>query len=149
MAQKFVRGLIPAGLDFALGGFQNPGGFQGEARQMGWGGRRAGAGRKPGAKTKRKVPLIPAQAHRQTVEEMPLDVLTKAMRDTSLPIELRLAAAAKAAPYYHARVASGPPKGSFEMTDLELKTAIAREKEHLLRAHPGHHEIRVVSGHDD
>jgi hypothetical protein len=112
---------------------------------MSWGGRRAGAGRKPGGKNRRAVSLLPARAHRQAVEEMPLDILTKAMRDTSLPIELRLAAAAKAAPYYHAKVSSGPPKASFEMTDAELQMAIAREKEHALRTNPGQHQIREVS----
>jgi hypothetical protein len=116
---------------------------------MGWGGKRAGAGRKPSSRTRRKTRLIPAVAHRKTVEQMPLDILIAASRNEGLPIELRLAAAAKAAPYYHARVSSGPPKGAFEMTEIELKTAIAREKEHLLRADPGQHEIRVVSGADD
>jgi hypothetical protein len=79
------------------------------------------------------------------VEEMPLDVLLTAMRDEAHPIELRLAAAKAAAPYYHARISGGPPKASFEMTDIELQTAIAREKEHQLRADPGPHQIRVVS----
>jgi hypothetical protein len=92
------------------------------------------------------VPLIPAQAHRQTVEILPLDVLTKAMRDETLPIELRLAAAARAAPYYHAKVSTGPPKASFEMTDLELETAISREREYLLRSTPGQPQLRVVTG---
>ena len=32
----------------------------------GWGGARPGAGRKPGSKVVRKVPLIPARAHRVT-----------------------------------------------------------------------------------
>lgn len=114
---------------------------------MGWGGRRPGSGRKRGGKNKRtiaKVPLIPATAHRQTIEELPLDVLVAAMRDKSQPIELRLAAAAKAAPYYHARVSGGPPKASFEMSQSELETAIQREKEHALRTAPGP-QIRLVN----
>jgi hypothetical protein len=114
---------------------------------MGRGGRREGAGRPKGAKSKRtiaKVPLLPARAHRQTVEEMPLDILIAAARDKTQPIELRLAAAKAAAPYYHARISGGPPKASFEMTDIELETAIAREKEHQLRADPGQHQIRIV-----
>jgi hypothetical protein len=114
---------------------------------MGWGGRRANAGRPRGSKNRRtiaKVPLLPARAHRQTVEEMPLDILLAAARDKTLPLELRLAAARAAAPYYHAKVSSGPPKASFEMSQIELETAIAREKEHLLRADPGQHEIRAV-----
>jgi len=116
---------------------------------MGWGGRRAGAGRPKGTKNRRtitKVPLLPARGHRQTVEERPLDVLVAAMRDPSQPIELRLAAAKAAAPYYHARVSGGPPKASFEMTDIELETAIAREKEHALRTAPGQHQLRMVAG---
>jgi hypothetical protein len=62
-----------------------------------------------------------------------------------LPIELRLAAAAKAAPYYHAKVSSGPPKASFEMTYTELEIAITCEKEHALRTNPGQQQIREVS----
>jgi hypothetical protein len=114
---------------------------------MSRGGRRAGAGRPRGSKNKRttaKMPLFPARAHRQTIEEMPLDILMSAARDKSQPIELRLAAAKAAAPYYHARGSSGPPNASFEMTDAELEIAIAREKEHQLRAAPGQHQIRMV-----
>lgn len=116
---------------------------------MARGGKRLGAGRPKGSKNKRtiaRVPLIPALAHRQqTVEELPLDILIAAMRDPNHPVELRLAAAAKAAPYFHAKVSSGPPKASFEMSQIELETAIAREKEHLLRTSPGQHAIRVVN----
>jgi hypothetical protein len=104
---------------------------------MSWGGRRANAGRPRGSKNRRtisKVPLLPARAHRQMVEEMPLDILIAAARDKNLPLELRLAAAKAAAPYFHARVSSGPPKAAFEMSELELQTAIAREKQHLLPA---------------
>jgi hypothetical protein len=115
---------------------------------MARGGRRVGAGRPLGSKNKRtiiKVPLGSAQAHRQmAVEELPLDVLVSAMRDKNQPIEIRLAAARCAAPYYHARISTGPPKGSFEMTDIELETAIAREEEHQLRAAPGNRTFRVV-----
>jgi hypothetical protein len=115
---------------------------------MGRGGRRAGAGRPRGSKSKRtiaKVKLLPAQAHRQAVADLPLDILMRVARDETQPLELRLAAAKFALPYYHARVSSGPPKASFEMTDAELETAIAREKEHLLRAEPGQHQIRMVA----
>jgi hypothetical protein len=113
-----------------------------EGEIMGWGGRRAGSGRKPG-KNRRTVSLIPALQHRQTAEELPLDVLLAAMRDPNNALELRLAAAAKAAPYFHAKVSGGPPKASFEMTQSELEAAIAREKEYMLRADPGP-QIRVV-----
>lgn len=115
---------------------------------MARGGRRAGAGRPKGSKSKRtatKVALIPALAHRQQAEELPLDMLLKAMRDETRPIELRLAAAKVAAPYYHAKVSSGPPKASFEMTEHELEAAIARERGHALRTNPGQHQIREVS----
>jgi hypothetical protein len=115
---------------------------------MSWGGRRANAGRPRGGKNRRtiaKVPLLAARAHRQLVEEMPLDILVAAARDKSQPLELRLAAAKAAAPYYHARISGGPPKASFEMTQSELETAIAREKEYQLRADPGQREIRMVS----
>jgi hypothetical protein len=112
---------------------------------MGWGGRRPGSGRKRGGKNRRSLSLLPARAHRQAVEQMPLDILIAAARDKTQPIELRLAAAKAAAPYYHAKVSSGPPKASFEMTDAELEIAIAREKEHALRAAPGQQQIRIVS----
>jgi hypothetical protein len=112
------------------------------------GGRREGAGRPRGSKSRRtiaKVKLIPAQAHRQRVAEMPLDILMKAARNEALPIELRLAAARAAAPFYHAKVCSGPPKSSYEMSDTELALAIAREKEHALRIAPGP-QLRIVGG---
>jgi hypothetical protein len=114
---------------------------------MARGGRRAGAGRPRGSKNKRtiaRVPLLPARAHRQIIEEMPLDILVAAARDKTQPLELRLAAAKAAAPYYHARMSGGPPKASFEMTQSELEIAIAREKEHELRAAPSQHQIREV-----
>lgn len=116
---------------------------------MARGGKRPGAGRPRGAKNKRtitRVPLLPARAHRQAVEELPLDVLLKAMRDPNNALELRLAAAAKAAPYFHARISAGPPKASFEMSQIELEAAIAREKEHILRVEPGRRRLRVIEG---
>jgi hypothetical protein len=124
-----------------LDGFSETGG-----KSMSRGGRRAGAGRPRGSKNKRtiaKISLLPARVHRQAVEQLPLDILLAAMRNEAHPIGLRLAAAAKAAPYFHARISSGPPKASFEMTDHELEAAIAREKEHHLRADPGP-RLRVV-----
>ena len=96
----------------------------------GWGGKREGAGRKRGSKCKRTIPLIPARAHRETIEKMPLDILMAAARDESLIIEIRLAAAKAAAPFYHARVSSGPAKAAFEMSLFELQSAIDRQKEH-------------------
>jgi hypothetical protein len=75
-----------------------------------------------------ELPVIPAKAHRAITGEMPIDVLLAAARDTSLDIEFRLAAAAKPAPYFHAKVLVGPPKATFEMTDMELDIAIQRER---------------------
>lgn len=104
----------------------------------GWGGARKGAGRPRGSHGRRaeirsniKLPQIPATAHREAVGLMPIDMLLQAVRNENLPIELRLAAAAKAAPYFHAKVSVGPPKATFEMTDIELDIAITREKEYL------------------
>lgn len=114
---------------------------------MARGGKRLGAGRPKAAKNKRtvaKVQLLPALQHRQTAEELPLDVLLSAMRDEVRPIELRLAAAKAAAPYFHAKLSGGPPKASFEMTQSELEAAIAREKEYQLRVDPGPQHIRIV-----
>ena len=116
---------------------------------MARGGKRPGAGRPKGSKNKRTTNRVPrelAQLHRLTTEELPLDILIAAARDKTQPLELRLAAAKAAAPYFHARVSSGPPKASFEMTDIELETAIAREKEHALRTAPGQHQLRMVAG---
>jgi len=103
---------------------------------MSRGGRRPGAGRPRGSKNKRtvaKVTLLPARVHRQAVEELPLDVLLKAMRDPNHPIELRLAAAARAAPYFHAKVSGGPPKASFEMRGQALRHARQGVEDPLLR----------------
>ena len=94
------------------------------------------------------VPLLPALAHRQEMQELPLDILIGAARDKTQPIELRLAAARAAAPYYHAKISGGPPKASFEMTDDELKIAIGREKEHQLRAQPGRRQFQAVGNAD-
>ena len=120
---------------------------------MARGGRRPGAGRPKGSKSRRttisKVPLIPARAHRETIEKMPLDILMAAARNEGLPLEIRLAAAKAAAPYYHARVSSGPAKAAHEMSTFELQSAIDRQKEHLEReAHPGFRNFRVVNGSD-
>jgi hypothetical protein len=110
----------------------------------GWGGKRRGAGRKPGgfgkrteAKKNPKLPMIPARAHRKQRREIglvPIELLLRAVRDETLAMELRLAAATKAAPYFHARVSVGPPKATFEMTDMELDIALAREREFLATA---------------
>jgi hypothetical protein len=89
----------------------------------------------------RKVPLIAAQAHRVVVEKMPLDILLETMGDPTMPLELRLVAAVRAAPYYHAKVSVGPPKASFEMTEAELETATRGEKEHTLRQHSGQAQL--------
>jgi hypothetical protein len=97
---------------------------------MARGGRRPGAGRPKGAKNKRTTNRVPrklAQLHRRTIDEMPLDILIAAARDKTHPIELRLATAKAAAPYFHARISGGPPKASFEMTQSELEAAIARK----------------------
>jgi hypothetical protein len=114
----------------------------------GWGGRRAGAGRKPGSAGKRtiaKVKTLATKAHRETDEPTPLAILMDAARNESLPLELRLAAARAAAPFYHARVSSGPAKAAHEMSLFELQSAIDRQKEHLEReAHPGFRNFRVV-----
>jgi hypothetical protein len=76
---QIASGLIFADFDCSRWGFQKP-----KADQMGRGGRREGAGRPRGSKNRRtiaKVPLLPAQAHRRTIEQMPLDILIAAARD--------------------------------------------------------------------
>jgi hypothetical protein len=110
----------------------------------GWGGKREGAGRPRGSRCKRTIPLIPARAHRETIEKMPLDILMAAARNEGLPLEIRLAAAKAAAPYYHVRISSGPAKAAFEMTQFELQSAIDRQREHMQRDQPGQRYFRVV-----
>ena len=115
---------------------------------MARGGKRPGAGRPKGSPNKRTTTRVPrklAQLHRLVAtEELPLDILMRAARDETKPIELRLAAAKAAAPYFHARVSSSLPKTSFEMSDAELEAVLAREEEHALRAAPGQRTFRVI-----
>ena len=116
------------------------------------GGKRPGAGRPKGSVSKRtlsKVKLPEATQHRVpavVAEQLPLDVLLAAMRDKNLPIEIRLAAAKVAAPYFHARISTGPQRTSYEMTESELEEAIRREKEAALRIHPAHRHFRTIEG---
>jgi hypothetical protein len=124
-------------------------GFQKSEAAMARGGRREGAGRPRGSTSRRThagVKLLPARAHQEQkkFEDLPLDILMWAARDEAQPIEIRLAAARAAAPFFHAKPSSGPPKGSFEMTLSELETAIEREKEYQLRAAPGRRTFQVV-----
>ena len=114
---------------------------------MGRGGRREGAGRPRGSTSRRtlaKVKLLPARVHQQAVADLPLDILMRAARDEAQPIEIRLAAARAAAPFFHARPSGGPPKASFEMSAAELEIAIAREKEHQMRSDPGQRTFHVI-----
>jgi hypothetical protein len=100
----------------------------------------------PGTQGRRTIAnLLSAQEHQRAVGDLPLDILLAAARDPAQPIEIRLAAAKAAAPYFHAKVSNGPPKASFEMTLTELKIAIAREKEYLLRAGAQQRTLRVVA----
>jgi hypothetical protein len=111
------------------------------------GGRRPGAGRPRGSRSRRtfaEIKLLPARVHQREVEDLPLAILMKAARDPEQPIEIRLAAARAAAPYYHARPSSGPPKASYEMSLSELEDAIEREREHALRLVPGQRQFHVV-----
>jgi len=117
----------------------------------GWGGRRAGAGRKPGSTGRRtiaKVKTLATKAHREEAVELPLDILMAAARNKELPVEIRLAAAEAAAPFYHARVSSGPAKAAHEMSLFELQSAIDRQKEYMQQRedHPGFRNFRVVNG---
>jgi hypothetical protein len=92
------------------------------------------------------VKTLATKAHREAVEKMPLDILMGAARDESLPVEIRLAAAKAAAPFFHARISSGPAKAAHEMSLFELQSAIDRQKEYLLQreAYPGFRNFRVV-----
>jgi hypothetical protein len=67
------------------------------------GGRRPGAGRKAGIANKRTLELR-AIAEGQPREGTPLGFLTSVYRNEALPIELRIDAAGKAAPYVHPRL---------------------------------------------
>jgi len=99
------------------------------------------------ARANPKLPDIPATQHRESVGLMPVDLLLRAVRDETLDMPLRLAAAAKAAPYFHARVTVGPPKAAFEMSDYELDAAIQREKEYIASGRdPGRPEPSTIDG---
>ena len=76
---------------------------------MARGGTRPGAGRKPGAPNK-----ATAQQRKAAAESglTPLDYLLSVMRDATVPRELRVDAANKAAPYVHAKLASVDHKSS-------------------------------------
>jgi hypothetical protein len=67
------------------------------------GGRRPGAGRKAGVPNKRTLALR-ALAEGQPREGAPLEFLTSVYRNEALPIDLRIDAAGKAAPYVHPRL---------------------------------------------
>jgi hypothetical protein len=109
---------------------------------MGWGSRRAGSGQKPG-KNRRTVSLLPARAHRPTVEEMPLDILIAAARDP--PDRASPGSGGKGGTVLTCEGVERPAQGVLRMTDTELEIAIACEKEHALRTNPGQHQIREVS----
>ena len=69
------------------------------------GGRRPGAGRKAGVPNKRTLELR-ALAEGRPREGSPLEFLTSVYRNEALPIDLRIDAASKAAPYVHPRLAA-------------------------------------------
>lgn len=100
----------------------------------GWGGNRPGAGRPRGMMSRRirldnpTLPMVATIAHRAAVQMMPIDGLLQPTRNEALPIDLRLAAAKAAAPYFHARVSVGPPKATFEMTEMELEQLHRRRR---------------------
>ena len=88
------------------------------------GGRRPGAGRKAGVPNKRTVELR-ALAAGQLPAGTPLEFLTGVYRNEALPIDLRIDAASKAAPYVHPRLAAVTVGGDREdplraITRIEL-----------------------------
>jgi hypothetical protein len=77
------------------------------------GGRRPGAGRKAGVPNKRTLALR-ALAEGQPREGSPLEFLTSVYRNEALPIDLRIDAAGKAAPYVHPRLTAVTVGGNKE-----------------------------------
>lgn len=67
------------------------------------GGKRQGAGRKVGAVTKKTREVAEAAAASGLT---PLDFMLSILRDESQPFDARFAAAEKAAPYCHAKLAA-------------------------------------------
>lgn len=65
-----------------------------------------------------------------TGEEMPLDVLTAVMWDKRCRSNFVLPRRQRRLRIFIVRVSTDTPKASFEITALELQTAIAREKEY-------------------
>ena len=72
------------------------------SRGIGRGGHRSGAGRPVGAINKRTRAVID-QANRNG-QLLPLDFMLDVMRDSALPLQARMAAAATAMPFCHARL---------------------------------------------
>lgn len=76
---------------------------------MARGGKRPGAGRKPGARNKT------TEKQRKAIAESgltPLDYMLTVLRDENNPLDVRLDAANKAAPYVHAKLATVDHKSS-------------------------------------
>jgi hypothetical protein len=86
------------------------------------GGRRPGAGRKAGVPNKRTLALL-ALAEGQPQAGTPLEFLMGVYRNEALPIDLRLDAAGKAAPYVHPRLAA-VTVGSDKQNPLQITTRI-------------------------
>jgi hypothetical protein len=81
---------------------------------MSRGGARPGAGRPAGAPNKATEALRALAAELLTDGESPLDFLTRVFRDEAHPIDLRVEAAGKAAPYVHPKLATITLKGDEE-----------------------------------
>ena len=96
------------------------------------GGRRKGAGRPKGLPNKRTAALREALASALS-KHMPLDALLATMRNPDLPVDVRFAAAVKAAPYCHSKPASADQKGKIDLgLGARLEAAIKRlDAEHI------------------
>ena len=126
----------------------------GVGRGNGSGGKRPGAGRPVGAINKRTRALIDQAA--RTGEQLPLDFMLDVMRDSALPLQARMAAAATAMPFCHARLTAlrvfPDPRTmddatlmfqvaqleqrAAEMPESERAEAVAAQFEHLLEDLP-------------
>ena len=134
----------------------------GVGRGNGSGGKRPGAGRPVGAINKRTGAVID-QAEREG-KQLPLDFMLDVMRDSALPLQARMAAAATAMPFCHARLTAlrvfPDPKTmddatlmvqvahleqrAAEMPESERAEAVSAQFEHLLEDLP-----RLAADHQE
>ena len=99
------------------------------------GGARPGAGRKPGIPNKRTQETI---AKVEASGLMPLDYMLSVLRDPGAPVEQRMDAAHKAAPYVHARLTAVELSGTVETSYVMAMPEVAATTEEWVNSRKRH-----------